>query len=333
MAPPEEKSMFFPEYRMRRLRRNEALRKMVRETRVRVEDLIYPLFVVSGENCRKEIPSMPGICHLSPDFLVEEAARAFDAGIPAVLLFGVSDHKDAEGEEAWNDAGIVQQAVIALKSSLPELTVITDVCLCGYTDHGHCGVIRNGEVDNDATLERLSAMALSHVRTGADIVAPSDMMDGRVGAIRRTLDENGFNNAAIMSYAVKYASAYFGPFREAAESAPRFGDRLGYQMDPANRREALREAALDVEEGTDFLMVKPALAYLDIISDLRENFQLPLVAYNVSGEYSMVKASAANGWIDEKKVVLENLTGIKRAGADLIISYHALEAVSWLREG
>jgi porphobilinogen synthase len=325
--------MFFPEYRNRRLRRTENLRKMVRETRVGVENLIYPLFVVPGENLRKEIPSMPGICHLSVDFLMEEAARALEAGIPAVLLFGVPDHKDAEGEQAWNDAGIVQQAVRALKNDLPELVVITDVCLCGYTDHGHCGVIRNGEVDNDATLERLSATALSHVRAGADIVAPSDMMDGRVGAIRNVLDENGFNNAAIMSYAVKYASAYYGPFREAAESAPQFGDRRGYQMDPANRREALREAALDVEEGADFLMVKPALAYLDVISDLRENFHLPLAAYNVSGEYSMVKASAASGWIDEKRVVLENLTGIKRAGADLIISYHALEAASWLREG
>ncbi len=325
--------MFFPEYRNRRLRRTENLRKMVRETKVGVENLIYPLFVVPGENLRKEIPSMPGICHLSVDFLMEEAARALAAGIPAVLLFGVPDRKDAEGEQAWNDAGIVQQSIRALKNDLQELVVITDVCLCGYTDHGHCGVIRNGEVDNDATLERLSATALSHVRAGADIVAPSDMMDGRVGAIRNDLAENGFNNAAIMSYAVKYASAYYGPFREAAESAPQFGDRRSYQMDPANRREALREAALDVEEGADFLMVKPALAYLDVISDLRENFHLPLVAYNVSGEYSMVKAAAANGWIDERRVVLENLTGIKRAGADLIISYHALEAASWLREG
>ncbi|MBN2429652.1 MAG: porphobilinogen synthase [Deltaproteobacteria bacterium] len=325
--------MFFPEYRPRRLRRSEALRKMVRETTLLVEDLIYPLFAVSGQKVRREISSMPGIRHLSTDCLVEEAAKAQAAGIPAVLLFGVPEHKDGEGSEAWNDAGIVQQAVSAIKRELPELVVITDVCLCAYTDHGHCGVIRNGEVDNDATLKLLSAMALSHARAGADIVAPSDMMDGRVGAIRRTLDENALQNTAIMSYAIKYASAYYGPFREAAESAPRFGDRRSYQMDPANRREALREAALDVEEGADFLMVKPALAYLDVIREIRENFHLPLAAYNVSGEYSMVKASAANGWIDERRVVLENLTGIKRAGADLIISYHALDAASWLRDG
>jgi len=325
--------MFFPEYRPRRLRRGETLRKMVRETTLQVEDLVYPLFAVPGKNVRREIASMPGICHLSVDLLVAEAARARAAGIPAVLLFGVPDCKDREGEEAWNDAGTVQQAVTALKRELPDLVVITDVCLCAYTDHGHCGVIRNGEVDNDATLERLSLMALSHARAGADIVAPSDMMDGRVGAIRGTLDKNGLQNTTIMSYTVKYASGYYGPFREAAESAPQFGDRRGYQMDPGNRREALREAALDVEEGADFLMVKPALAYLDIIRDLRENFHLPLVAYNVSGEYSMVKASAANGWIDERKVVLENLTGIRRAGADIVISYHALEAAAWLREG
>lgn len=325
--------MFFPEYRPRRLRRNDALRKMVRETWLRVEDLIYPLFVVPGENLRREISSMPGIFHQSVDCLVAEAAAAWEAGVPAVLIFGVPERKDAEGTEAWNDKGIVQQAVRALKKNLPELVVITDVCLCGYTDHGHCGVLRNGEVDNDSTLEHLAAAALSHVRAGADIVAPSDMMDGRVRVIRKTLDEDSFHNAAIMSYAVKYASAYYGPFRMAAECAPRSGDRRSYQMDPANRREALREAALDVEEGADFLMVKPALAYLDIISALRGKFQLPLAAYNVSGEYSMIKASAANGWIDERTAVLENLTGIKRAGADLIISYHALEAADWLRQG
>lgn len=325
--------MFFPEYRPRRLRRGETLRKMVRETTLQVEDLVYPLFAVDGEQARREISSMPGIYRLSVELLVEEAARAHAAGIPAILLFGVPNHKNGEGEEAWNDAGTVQHAIAALKRELPELVVITDVCLCAYTDHGHCGVIRNGEVDNDATLERLSAMALSHARAGADIVAPSDMMDGRVGAIRKILDENDLQSTAIMSYAVKYASAYYGPFREAAESAPQYGDRRGYQMDPANRREALREAAMDVEEGADFLMVKPALAYLDVIRELRENFHLPLVAYNVSGEYSMVKASASKGWIDERMVVLETLTGMKRAGADLIITYHALEAASWIRSG
>jgi porphobilinogen synthase len=325
--------MFFPEYRPRRLRRSKTLRRMVRETFLRAEDLIYPMFVVPGARVRREIPSLPGICHLSVDYLVEEAARAKAAGIPAVLLFGIPEGKDGEGTEAWNDAGAVQRAVTALKHELPELVVITDVCLCAYTDHGHCGVIRNGEVDNDATLAHLAAAALSHARAGADIVAPSDMMDGRVGAIRKALDDNGLPNTAIMSYAVKYASAYYGPFREAAESAPQFGDRRAYQMDPANRREALREAALDVEEGGDFLMVKPALAYLDVIREIRENYHLPLAAYNVSGEYAMVKAAAANGWADEKSVVLENLTAIKRAGADLIISYHALAAALWLRTG
>jgi porphobilinogen synthase len=325
--------MFFPEYRPRRLRRSKTLRRMVRETILRAEDLIYPMFVVPGARVRREIPSLPGICHLSVDYLVEEAARAQAGGIPAVLLFGIPEGKDGEGTEAWNDAGAVQRAVTALKHELPELVVITDVCLCAYTDHGHCGVIRNGEVDNDATLAHLAAAALSHARAGADIVAPSDMMDGRVGAIRKALDDNGLQNTAIMSYAVKYASAYYGPFREAAESAPQFGDRRAYQMDPANRREALREAALDVEEGGDFLMVKPALAYLDVIREIRENYHLPLAAYNVSGEYAMVKAAAANGWADEKSVVLENLTAIKRAGADLIISYHALAAALWLRTG
>jgi porphobilinogen synthase len=325
--------MFFPEYRPRRLRRSKTLRRMVRETFLRAEDLIYPMFVVPGARVRREIPSLPGICHLSVDYLVEEAARAQAGGIPAVLLFGIPEGKDGEGTEAWNDAGAVQRAVTALKHELPELVVITDVCLCAYTDHGHCGVIRNGEVDNDATLAHLAAAALSHARAGADIVAPSDMMDGRVGAIRKALDDNGLQNTAIMSYAVKYASAYYGPFREAAESAPQFGDRRAYQMDPANRREALREAALDVEEGGDFLMVKPALAYLDVIREIRENYHLPLAAYNVSGEYAMVKAAAANGWADEKSVVLENLTAIKRAGADLIISYHALAAALWLRTG
>jgi porphobilinogen synthase len=323
--------MFFPEYRARRLRRNENIRRMVRETFLRVDDLIYPMFSAFGQGIRKEISSMPGICQQSIEHIVAEAKEVKDLGIPAVILFGIPETKDAVGQDAYSETGIIQETIRAIKQEVPGLTVITDVCLCEYTDHGHCGVIKGGEVDNDETLQLLAAEALSHARAGADIVAPSDMMDGRVAAIREILDANGFSHIPVMSYAVKYASAYYGPFREAAESTPQFGDRRSYQMDPANRREAFREAALDVQECADFLMVKPALAYLDILRDLKERFDLPLVAYNVSGEYSMVKAAAKMGWIDHDRVMLETLVGMKRAGADLIITYHAKEAARLLR--
>ena len=322
--------MFFPEYRARRLRRNPALRRMVRETELRIDDLIYPLFSAFGRDIRREIPSMPGIFQLSIENLVIEAREAHQLGIPAVILFGIPEQKDALGSDSYSEEGIIQRTVAALKAEIPELIVITDVCLCEYTDHGHCGVIKGDDVDNDATLQLLSAQALSHARAGADIVAPSDMMDGRVATIRELLDANGFSHIPIMSYAVKYASAFYGPFRDAAQSAPQFGDRRSYQMDPANRREAWREAALDVQECADFLMVKPAMAYLDIVRDLRERFDLPLVAYNVSGEYAMLKAAALQGWIDHDRMMLELLTGIKRAGADLIITYHAKEAARLL---
>ena len=324
--------MFFPEYRARRLRRNPALRRMVRETELGIDDLIYPLSSAFGRDIRREIPSMPGIFQLSIENLVTEAREAHQLGIPAVILFGIPEQKDALGSDSYSEEGIIQRTVAALKAEIPELIVITDVCLCEYTDHGHCGVIKGDDVDNDATLQLLSAQALSHARAGADIVAPSDMMDGRVATIRELLDANGFSHIPIMSYAVKYASAFYGPFRDAAQSAPQFGDRRSYQMDPANRREAWREAALDVQECADFLMVKPAMAYLDIVRDLRERFDLPLVAYNVSGEYAMLKAAARQGWIDHDRVMLELLTGIKRAGADLIITYHAKEAARLLSD-
>jgi porphobilinogen synthase len=323
--------MFFPEYRARRLRRNDNLRRMVRETHLRVEDLIYPMFSAFGNGIRKEIPSMPGIYQQSIEHIVEEAREVRDLGIPAVILFGIPEAKDPLGQDAYSDQGIIQETIRAIKEAVPDLTVITDVCMCEYTDHGHCGVIRNGDVDNDETLKLLAAEALSHARAGADIVAPSDMMDGRVAAIREILDANGFTDIPVMSYAVKYASAYYGPFRDAAESTPQFGDRRSYQMDPANRREAFREAALDVQECADFLMVKPALAYLDILRDLKERFDLPLVAYNVSGEYSMIKAAAKLGWIDHDRLMMETLVGMKRAGADLIITYHAKEAALLLK--
>lgn len=323
--------MFFPEYRARRLRRTEALRRMVRETVLRTDDLIYPMFSAFGTGIKKEIPSMPGIYQQSIEHIVDEAKEVYALGIPAVILFGIPETKDAVGSDAYCDHGIIQETIRAIKQAVPKLVVITDVCLCEYTDHGHCGVIKDGDVDNDATLELLAAEALSHAQAGADIVAPSDMMDGRVAAIRSRLDANGFEHIPVMSYAVKYASAYYGPFRDAAESTPQFGDRRSYQMDPANRSEAFREAALDVQECADFLMVKPALAYLDILRDLKERFDLPLVAYNVSGEYSMIKAAAANDWIDHDRVMLETLTGMKRAGADLIITYHAKEAAKLLR--
>jgi porphobilinogen synthase len=323
--------MHFPATRLRRLRRTPTLRGMVRETRLAVEDLIYPLFCIPGREQRRPIASMPGICQLSVDQAVLEAGSAWQLGIPAVLLFGIPADKDAVGSSGARPDGIVQRAVAAIKEAWPDLLVITDVCLCEYTDHGHCGVIRGGEVDNDATLELLAAQAVSHARAGADMVAPSDMMDGRVAALRAALDAAGYAQLPIMSYAVKYASAFYGPFREAAESAPRFGDRRSYQMDPANRREAHREADLDVAEGADCLIVKPALAYLDILRDLRRRLDLPLVAYNVSGEFAMLKAAAERGWLNHDQVMLESLTGMKRAGADLIITYHAPEAARLLR--
>ena len=322
--------MFFPEYRARRLRRNDNIRRMVRETHLRVDDLIYPMFSAFGTGIKKEIPSMPGIYQQSIEHIVAEAKEVYELGIPAVILFGIPETKDALGQDAYSETGIIQETIRAIKKEIPKLTVITDVCMCEYTDHGHCGVIKDGDVDNDETLQLLAAEALSHARAGADIIAPSDMMDGRVAAIREILDANGFEQIPIMSYAVKYASAYYGPFRDAADSTPQFGDRRSYQMDPANRREAIREAALDVQECADFLMVKPALAYLDILRDIKDRFDLPLVAYNVSGEYSMIKAAAANGWVDNDRIVMETLIGMKRAGADIIITYHAKEAARLL---
>jgi len=314
-------------FRPRRLRRSETLRRMVQETRLRREDLIYPMFVTPGKGVQQEVPSMPGVFRLSVEKLVDEAKAAADLGVPAVLLFGLPQKKDETGSEAASPKGAVQQAVRQLKKQVPGLVVITDVCLCGYTSHGHCGLLRkSGEVDNDATLEVLAQVAVSHAQAGADLVAPSDMMDGRVGAIREALDETGLEMTAILSYAVKYASSFYGPFRDAAESAPQFGDRRAYQMDPANAREAVREAALDVEEGADILMVKPAMPYLDILARMRPEFDLPLAAYQVSGEYAMIKAAAGKGWLDETAVMLESLLSIKRAGADLILTYFAKEA-------
>jgi porphobilinogen synthase len=303
---------------------------MVRETLLTPDDFIYPLFVVEGEGTRREISSMPGCYQESVDKLVENAREIMALGIPSVILFGIPDHKDAAGSEAYNDQGVVQQAIRALKAEVPGLHVITDVCMCEFTDHGHCGVIRDGDVDNDATLELLAREAVSHARAGADMVAPSDMMDGRIAALRVSLDDEGFSHVPVMSYAVKYASAFYGPFREAAESTPQFGDRRSYQMDPANRREAMKEVALDVEEGADIVMVKPALSYMDIISDVRASVDVPVAAYNVSGEYAMVKAAAEKGWIDGERVTMEILTSIKRAGADLILTYHAKEAARLL---
>ena len=319
--------------RPRRLRTTPGLRRMVRETELNPADFIYPIFVTHGQNVRNPIASMPGIAQLSVDEAVREAEKTAVNNIPAVLLFGLPAHKDPVGRENFAADGIVQQAIRAIKREFPELVVITDVCLCEYTDHGHCGLLDDhGQVLNDETLPILMDVAVSHAEAGADIVAPSGMMDGMVAAIRTGLDDNGYSNLPIMSYAVKYASAFYGPFRDATDGAPKVGDRKTHQMDPANSREALREAALDVEEGADFLMVKPALAYLDIIRQVRGNLpELPLAAYNVSGEYAMLKAAAANGWLNEETAVLETLTSIKRAGADLIITYHALEATQWLR--
>jgi porphobilinogen synthase len=315
--------MVFPEYRPRRLRKNEALRSLIRETHLSASQLVYPLFIMPGKNIRQEIPSMPGVFRISVDQLGGEAKELLQLGINSVILFGLPDKKDSMGSGAHAKDGIIQRAIKELKQKVPTLTVITDVCLCGYTDHGHCGCLINKEVDNDATLEILAKTALSHASAGADIVAPSDMMDGRVAEIRAALDENNFDMIPIMSYAVKYASAFYGPFRDAADCTPQFGDRRSYQMDPANSREALREATLDVDEGADILMVKPAVAYLDIISKLRDEFDLPIAAYHVSGEYAMIKAAAAQGWIDGEKVMYETLLSIKRAGADIILTYFA----------
>jgi len=323
--------MVFPEYRPRRLRQNLAFRGLVRETRLAPEQLVLPLFVRPGKNVREEIPSMPGVFRLSVDQLAAEARECLSLGISSVILFGLPEKKDAMGSGAHAKDGIIQRAIRELKNKVPELLVITDVCLCEYTDHGHCGCLINQEVDNDATLEILAKTALSHAQAGADMVAPSDMMDGRVAEIRAALDENNFEMVPIMSYAVKYASAFYGPFREAADCAPQFGDRRSYQMDPANSREALREATLDVDEGADILMVKPAVAYLDIIARLREEFDLPVAAYHVSGEYAMIKAAAEKGWIDGERVMAETLLSIRRAGADIIITYFAKDMARLLR--
>ena len=323
--------MAFPRHRPRRLRVNESIRSLVRETGLVPQDFIYPLFVVHGKRVRREIASMPGNFHLSVDELVKEAEGAYNQGIPAVLLFGLPKKKDREGSESFKKAGIVQQAVRALKKELPDLYVITDVCLCEYTDHGHCGKIVDGRVDNDQTLKLLARQALTHAEAGVDMVAPSDMMDGRVAAIRQALDDESFSRVALMSYAAKYGSAFYGPFREAADSAPAFGDRRSYQMDPANAREALREVAMDIEEGADIVMVKPAMAYLDVVRLVRERFDVPVAAYNVSGEFSMVKAAERLGWIEGRGVMMEILTSIKRAGADIIITYHAREAAEYLK--
>ncbi|NQT72904.1 MAG: porphobilinogen synthase [Chloroflexi bacterium] len=320
----------FPQKRLRRLRRTETMRSLVRETELSVNDLIYPLFVTHGKNTKREIPSMPGIFQFSVDMLPDEVNEIGRLGIPAVILFGIPETKDETGSSGYAPDGMVQQAIKAIKQANPDLLVITDVCLCEYTSHGHCGVVKDGAVDNDATLELLAKMAVSHARAGADIVAPSDMMDGRVKSIRQALDEGGFENVPILSYAAKYASAFYGPFRDAAESAPQFGDRRSYQMDPPNVREAMREIEADIEEGADMVMVKPALAYLDVIRKARDTYNYPLAAYNVSGEYSMVKAAAQMGWIDEQRIIMEILTSIKRAGADIIITYHAKQAAKWL---
>ncbi len=324
--------MSFPTTRPRRLRARPALRQMVRETSLSPYDFIYPMFVVHGQGVRRAIKSMPGIYQLSVDQALVEAQEVAGLGIPSIVLFGVPAVKDALGSENFSDQGIVQQAMRTIKHALPDLIAIADLCMCEYTDHGHCGVVQDGEIANDATLEILGKAAVSYARAGADVVAPSGMMDGMVGAIRSALDAEGFVNVSILSYAIKYASAFYGPFREAAEGAPKFGDRKTHQMDPANAREVLRELALDLEEGADMVMVKPALPYLDIIRRVRDACHVPLAAYNVSGEYAMIKAAAANGWLDERAVVLELLTGIKRAGADLILTYHAKDAARWLRD-
>ena len=318
--------------RPRRMRISEGVRSLVRETSLSAKDFVYPIFVVPGEKIKEEIPSLPGCYHLSVDEALKVAEEAVSLGIPSVEVFGLPAYKDEIGSSAWDMTSPVQQAIQAIKEKFPELVIIGDVCLCQYTSHGHCGQLCGHEVDNDATLQLLAKVAVSQAKAGADMVAPSDMMDGRVAAIREALDEAGFTHVSIMSYAVKYASAYYGPFRDAAHSTPQFGDRRAYQMDPANAREAMKEVALDTAEGADIIMVKPALSYLDIVRQVRDTSYLPIAVYNVSGEYAMVKAAAANGWIDEKRIVLETLTSMKRAGADMIITYHALDAARWLAE-
>ena len=321
----------FPTIRMRRTRQNEKLRGLVRETRLSVDQLIYPLFIAEGLQEPREIASMPGIMQWPVEHVGREVERIANLGIPAVLLFGIPSEKDEVGSQAYATQGIIQQGIQRIKAQTPDTLVITDVCLCEYTSHGHCGVIRNGDVHNDESLTLLARMALSHVEAGADIVAPSDMMDGRIGTIRHALDEHGFSQTPVMAYSAKFASGFYGPFREAADSTPQFGDRRSYQMDPANAREALREVDLDISEGADIVMVKPAMPYLDIIRQVRDTCDLPIAAYNVSGEFSMIKAAAQNGWIDEKRVVMEVLTGIKRAGADMIITYFAPDVAQWLK--
>jgi len=317
--------MLFPDYRPRRMRATPTLRRMIRETLISRNDLIQPMFAIQGRQVKKPIESMPGHFQMSGDYIVEMAKQAKDAGIPAIILFGIPDKKDPLATRAYADDGIVQKTVARIKDAVPDLTVITDVCLCGYTEHGHCGVVDNGIIDNDASLDLLAKVALSHAKAGADMVAPSDMMDGRVAEIRQILDEDGFDHIPVMSYAVKYASAFYGPFRQAADSSPQFGDRKTYQMDPANAMEAIREATMDIEEGADIIMVKPALAYLDIILRLKQEIDLPIAAYNVSGEYSIMKAGEMMGWVDATALILETLTAIKRAGADMILTYSAID--------
>lgn len=323
----------FPEVRMRRLRRTQNIRNMVQEVQLNMNDYIYPIFVIEGQDIKNEIPSMPGIYQFSLDHLLEEVQRAVDAGVIAIMLFGIPVKKDECGSEAYNDDGIIQQAVRLVRANYPELVISTDVCMCEYTSHGHCGLIKGQTVDNDSTLELLAKIAVSHAKAGADILAPSDMMDGRIGVIRDALDEAGYKDVIIMAHAVKYASSFYGPFRDAAESAPHFGDRKSYQMDPASgTRQALAEIALDVEEGADMVIVKPGLPYLDLVSEAYENTLVPVVAYNVSGEYAMVKAAAQNGWIDEKAIVMEMMLAFKRAGAKMVITYHAIDIGNWLKE-
>ena len=325
--------MYFPSYRMRRLRRTPAIRTMLRETTLAVDDLIYPFFVIAGEGIKNSISSMPGCYQLSIGNLLGEVREVVELGIPAIMLFGIPSHKDSAATGAYDPEGVVQMAVRAIKDEFPDLVVITDVCLCEYMDHGHCGVVQDGEIVNDVTLELLTKMAVTHAESGADFVAPSDMMDGRVAAIRNALDDEGLTDTAIMAYSAKFASAFYGPFREACDCAPAFGDRRTYQMDPANGEEAVREVLLDIEEGADIIMVKPALPYLDVIHAVKQETKFPLAAYNVSGEYAMLKAAAANGWLEEERAVMEAVTGIKRAGADLIITYHAKDIARWLQQG
>ena len=325
--------MYTQKLRPRRMRISPAVRDMVRETTLSPKDFINPLFIVPGENVKEEIPSMPGVYHLSVDQALKVAREAWELGIPALEIFGLPEYKDADGSSAWDMTSPVQRAMMAIKKALPEMVIVGDVCLCQYTSHGHCGHLEGHYVDNDKTLKLLQKVAVSQAEAGADMVAPSDMMDGRVAAIREALDDHDFINVSIMSYAVKYASGYYGPFRDAADSAPQFGNRKQYQMDPGNAREALKEVELDLAEGADIIMVKPALAYLDIVHQVRETINRPVATYNVSGEYAMVKAAAQNGWIDEKRIVMETLLSMKRAGSDMIITYHALDAARWLQEG